>query len=386
MQNSLTLFNMSTARIPFNLPGQVGHETQYVSEVLHGHGMCGDGIFTKKVQDWFQANFGRKVLPTTSCSSALDMAAILSEIGPGDAFIVPSYTFVSSANAFVLRGAKPLFADSTEDSPHVGLKEVQAVWTEQVKVVVVVHYAGVSYDLEGIQKFCREKKALLVEDAAQSIGAFLTPEGKQPLGTVGDLATFSFHETKNVSCGEGGCLVVNNEEFWERACIIWEKGTNRQAFYRGDVNKYGWMDVGSSFLPNEYTMAYLLAQLESLTAITDRRVAIWRTYYNKLSERLPQRSLPPDWRTSTNGHLFYLRANSLDHRSDFITKSKARGVMVHFHYQALHASPFAQRMKWTASAPNAERFSDELVRLPMHLGLTEGDVERVIAVVSDAWG
>lgn len=376
---------MCEEKIPFNLPTTVGREAEYLAKVTAGRHMSGDGPFTKRVQDWFSDVLGMRVLPTTSCSSALDMAAILTEIGPGDHFIVPSYTFVSSANAFVLRGATPKFADSASETPHMGLAEVKRVWDPSVKVVVVVHYAGISYDLRAIRTFCSEKNMLLVEDAAQSLGVFLPEPGGHHLGRYGDLATFSFHETKNISCGEGGCLVVNNDRFWQRACIIWEKGTNRQAFFKGEVDKYGWMDVGSSFLPNEMTMAYLLAQLECWTEITEKRRGIWQMYCHRFKDALPAESLPLDASEETNGHLFYLRTASEKHRDEFIQSMRAAGISVHFHYQALHKSPFALRMGWTAEAPNAELFSSCLVRLPLHLGLKPDSVDRIIAASVHAW-
>jgi dTDP-4-amino-4,6-dideoxygalactose transaminase len=313
------------------------------------------------------------------------MAAILSEIGPGDSFIVPSYTFVSSANAFVLRGAHPKFADSMASIPHMGLEQVKKAWDPSVKVVVVVHYAGVSMDLRAIRDFCSEKGVLLVEDAAQSMGAFLPNEDNVHLGTVGDLATFSFHETKNISCGEGGCLVVNNQKFWDRACIIWEKGTNRQAFFKGEVDKYGWMDVGSSFLPNELTLAYLYAQLEQFDEVTHRRSEIWREYDKVFRQNLPASALPGDWSEETNGHLYYLLAESEAHRDEFIRRMKDEGISTHFHYQSLHQSAFARRRGWHADAPNADQFSVRLVRLPLHLGLDVATLQRITTSALNAW-
>ena len=373
--------------IRFNQPQCVGREAELIEQVLKSPNTSGDGPMTKAVQAWFEAELGFKVLPTTSCSSALDMAAILSDIGPGDAFIVPSYTFVSSANAFVLRGATPIFGDSASDRPHMGLDEIKAVCTPDVKVVVVVHYAGVSYDLPAIAAWCKEQGIMLIEDAAQSMGAWIEVEGESKhLGGFGDLATFSFHETKNISSGEGGCLVVNREDLWSRACVIWEKGTNRQAFFRGEVDKYGWVDAGSSFLPNEMTMAHLLGQLEQFDTICTRRKAIWTRYYERLSEALPKDALPPDWREVTNGHLFYVCAPSLEQRNEMLPALRGAGIACHFHYQSLHKSAYAEHMGWTAHAPNADRFTDSLFRLPLHLGLTDDDVERIIDNVIHVWG
>ena len=372
--------------INFNQPRCVGREAELVEQVLRGTNTSGDGPMTKSVQGWFQSELHMRVLPTTSCSSALDMAAILSDIGPGDSFIVPSYTFVSSANAFVLRGATPIFADSASDRPHVGLEEIQSVHRPGVKVVVVVHYAGVSYDLPAIAAWCEQEGIMLVEDAAQSMGAWHGVDAdRQHLGRFGALATFSFHETKNITSGEGGCLVVNQESLWGRACVIWEKGTNRQAFFRGEVDKYGWVDAGSSFLPNEITMAQLLGQLEHLESITSRRRHIWTRYFERFSNALSLANLPPDWRSETNGHLFYLCANSLEHRNEMLPSLKASGIACHFHYQSLHKSAYAQRMGWSAHAPNADRFTDCLFRLPLHLGLTDDDVDRVIENVLHVW-
>jgi dTDP-4-amino-4,6-dideoxygalactose transaminase len=380
---------LQMVRTRFNRPMTVGREAAYVAQVIGSSQTCGDGPWSRKVQDWFLQNHGSRVLPTPSCSAALDLAAILTDIGPGDEFIVPSYTFVSSANAFVLRGARPRFADCEGGIPQVGLAQIQRAFTPRVKVVVVVHYAGVAHELPSIAKWCRDQGVLLVEDAAQAIGtpALKDPTGAAiPVGGWGDLAAFSFHETKNVACGEGGCLVVNRNDLWERAHIVWEKGTNRQAFFRGEVAKYGWEDVGSSFVPSELNMAYLMGQLECLPQITHQRMGLWREYHRNFTRRLPQEFIPPaHWGQTGNGHIFYVLARDAEHRSRMTQRLKHRDIAAHFHYQALHSSPFAQRMGWVADAPHAQRFSDTLLRLPLHLGLSTQQVRWVARQVATAW-
>jgi len=371
--------------IRFNFPAVLGNERCYVEKAIAQGMTSGDGHFSKRVQGWFQDEWGLQVLPTPSCSAALEMAALLCGLGPDDDFIVPSYTFVSTANAGVLRGARPRFADSAPTCPHPGLAEIQAAWTPATRAVFVVHYAGVSHELPAIAAWCKEKGLWLIEDAAQAIGSTeRNALGEdQPLGSWGQWGAFSFHETKNIQCGEGGCLVVNDPSAWGRAQIVWEKGTNRQSFFRGEVDKYGWVEVGSSFLPNELTMAFLLGQLEVMQRVTERRKAIWHAYYDAFSPSLPAEQLPPStWRSKTNGHLFYLCAEDVNQRQSWIQTLKQHGIATHFHYQSLRDSSLAENRGWQmADMPNARRFSDALLRLPLHLQLQDEQVDRIIETV-----
>ncbi|MCH2043287.1 MAG: dTDP-4-amino-4,6-dideoxygalactose transaminase [Saprospiraceae bacterium] len=373
--------------IPFNKPYLTGKEAHYLYQAVYSGKISGNGLFTKKCQEFFESKYGfRKTLMTTSCTDALEMCALLLDIQAGDEVIMPSYTFVSTSNAFVLRGAKIVFADSYADNPNTDPNLIEQLITDKTKVIVVVHYAGVACDMDRIMELADKYGLFVVEDAAQAIDSYY--KGK-PLGGIGHLGAFSFHETKNIISGEGGLLVVNDERFVERAEIIWEKGTNRAAFFRGDVDKYGWVDMGSSFLPAETVSAFLYAQLENLEDIQRKRKKIWETYYTKL-KYLEERGLVrlpkiPNYATN-NGHVFYLVCNSLEQRSALIKYLRERNVYAVFHYLSLHLSEYYNEKHDGRSLPNCEYFADNLVRLPLFYELTDDDLEVTINTVSSFFG
>ena len=372
--------------IAFNKPHMTGKETEYIRQAVESGKISGNGEFTKRCQAFFEERYGfRKCLLTTSCTDALEMAAILTGVGPGDEVIVPSYTFVSTALAFVRTGAKIVFCDSCADNPNIDPVEIEKLITPRTKVIVPVHYAGVACDMDAIMDIANRHNLLVVEDAAQAVDSFYTSGRetasplKRALGSIGHLAAFSFHETKNIISGEGGMLAVNDERFIRRAEIIWEKGTNRAEFFRGEVNKYGWVDIGSSFLPTEIVSAFLWAQLEHLDEIQDERKRIWQRYWDAL-EDLRQKTgdafeLPriPEYATN-NAHMFYLLFPDLAKRSGFIAKMKERGVQCVFHYLALHASEFYSSRHDGRNLPNCDRYADCLVRLPLYYGLPQTEV------------
>lgn len=365
--------------IPFNKPYLTGKEVHYIYKAVGSGKISGDGIYTKKCQQFLEEQFGfHKCLLTTSCTDALEMAAILLEIQPGDEVIMPSYTFVSTANAFVLRGADIVFADSNKEEPNLDASQLESLITPKTKAIVVVHYAGVACDMDAVMAVANKHGVKVVEDAAQAIDSYY--KGKA-LGGFGALSAFSFHETKNIISGEGGALVINDPELVQRAEIIREKGTNRSAFFRGEVDKYNWVDIGSSFLPSDIIGAFLYAQLENLEDIQKRRKAIWETYYQALKPladagkvRLP---FVPDYATN-NAHMFYLVCKDLDDRSDLIAHLKSKGVGAVFHYQSLHKSPFMIKRQGTPKPlPNCEHYNDCLVRLPFFYELTEEQLELI---------
>ena len=367
-------------RIPFNKPFLTGRETDYIRQAVESGKISGNGAFTQKCQRFFEQRYGfRKVLLTTSCTDALEMAAILSDVGPGDEVIVPSFTFVSSALAFVRQGAKIVFTDSRPDNPNLDLRTVEALITPRTRVLVVVHYAGVACDMEAAMALAAKYRLLVVEDAAQAIDA--TYRGR-PLGGLGHLGCFSFHETKNIIAGEGGALAINDERFMRRAEIIWEKGTNRAEFFRGEVNKYGWVDTGSSFLPSEIIAAFLWAQLEHLDAIQARRKSLWAAYADGLADlaRDGRFSLPeiPDF-ASNNAHMFHLVCRSLEERTALIAHLKQQGILAVFHYLALHRSPFYAAKLDGRELPEADRYADRLLRLPMYFDLAPAQVAEICA-------
>ena len=346
--------------------------------------LSGNGAFTKKCQHFFEERYGfKKCLLTTSCTDALEMAAILCDIQPGDEVIVPSYTFVSSALAFVRAGAKIVFADSMKENPNIDAEKIEALITPRTKVIVPVHYAGVACDMDRIMEIANKYNLIVVEDAAQAIDSYY--KGR-PLGSIGHLSAFSFHETKNIISGEGGMLCINDERFIRRAEIIWEKGTNRAEFFRGEVNKYGWVDTGSSFLPSEVIAAFLWAQLENLDNIQSRRKYLWELYYTNLSplaSRLsPKLVLPtiPDYATN-NAHMFYLVCNTLEERTALIKHLKNHGILAVFHYLSLHSSPYYQNKHDGRELPECDRYADCLVRLPMYYDLKDKDVEIICSIV-----
>lgn len=370
--------------IPFNKPFLTGKEAHYMYQAVFSGKLSGNGVFTKKCQSFFESRYGfKKCLMTTSCSDALEMAAILCDVQPGDEVIVPSYTFVSSALAFVRQGAKIVFADSCVDNPNIDADKIEALITPKTKVIVPVHYAGVACDMDKIMEIAHRHNLLVVEDAAQAIDSYY--KGK-PLGSIGHLGCFSFHETKNVISGEGGLLVVNDERFIRRSEIIWEKGTNRSEFFRGEVNKYGWVDTGSSFLPSEIISAFLYAQLENLDMIQNRRKAIWQEYYNGLKDLAEQGffMLPsiPDYATN-NAHMFYIVCRSLEERSALIQYLKEHGVLSVFHYLSLHKSDYyLKHYTDRPELPNCDRYADCLVRLPMFYELTDNEALTIYSLIN----
>ncbi len=364
-------------KIPFNKPYLSGKETQYIEDAVQTRKISGNGKYTQLCQAFFRERFGfAKCLLTTSCTDALEMCSLLLDLKPGDEVIIPSYTFVSTANPFLLRGAKPVFADSLPHHPNIDPADIEHRISPATKAIVVVHYAGVACDMDPILEIARKHNLFVIEDAAQAIES--SYKGK-PLGSIGDLAAFSFHETKNIQCGEGGMLVVNNPRFFSRAEIIWEKGTNRVAFFRGEVDKYGWVDVGSSFLPSEVVAAFLFAQLENLNDIQTKRIQIWKQYQSALQPIKDKIGLPfvPDFATN-NGHLFYLLCNSLEERTALISVLKEKGIWSVFHYLSLHKSPYYTSLFGeTDSLPNSDLYSDHLLRLPLFYELSDSDVKEI---------
>jgi len=375
--------------INFNQPHLTGKEAHYMYEAVYTCKLSGNGRFTKACQEWFEQRYGfRKTLLTTSGTDALEMCAMLCDLQPGDEVIIPSYTFVSTALAFLREGAKVVFADSMQRNPNIDAATLEALITPRTRVIVPVHYAGVACDMDAIMAVAKKHNLLVVEDAAQAIDSYyksqiINHKSQMPLGSIGHLAAFSFHETKNVTAGgEGGLLVVNDERFVRRAEIIWEKGTNRAEFFRGEVNKYGWVDMGSSFLPAEINAAFLWAQLENLDDIQNKRKALWNRYWERLKPLADQGffSLPdiPDYATN-NAHMFYLVLPSLDARTAFIKYLKDSGVGAVFHYLSLHSSPYYADKHDGRALPNCDRYADCLVRLPLFFDLTLEQVNDICA-------
>lgn len=375
--------------IPYNKPHLCGNEVKYIYEAVHFGKVSGNGFFTQRCQYFFEAKFGfKKVLLTTSCTDALEMAAILCDIKPGDEVILPSFTFVSTANAFVLRGARLVFVDSRLDHPGMDETSIEKLITNKTKVIVPVHYAGVACDMDIIMELANKYNLFVVEDAAQAIDSFYTGKNgvKRALGSIGHLAAFSFHETKNIISGEGGMLAINDERFVDRAEIIWEKGTNRSAFFRGEIDKYGWVDIGSSFLPSEITAAFLWAQLENIQDIQDNRLSIWNTYFEGLNlwsqeNRVTLPTIPPF--STNNAHMFYMKLPNESSREIFISKLREEGIHAVFHYLSLHKSPFYFDKHDGRELPVSDYYSDCLVRLPFFYDLTETDQQKVIDSIRD---
>lgn len=357
--------------IPFNKPYFTGKEAHYIEEAVKSGKISGNGNFTKKCQNFFEKQFGfNKCLLTTSCTDALEMAALLLNIQPGDEIIMPSYTFVSTANAFVMRGAKIIFADSKKNQPGIDEDGIEALITIKTKAIVPVHYAGVACDMDKIMQLAAQYKLIVIEDAAQAIGGYYTGRdgNKKALGSIGHLAAFSFHETKNIISGEGGMLVINDQSFAQRAEILWEKGTNRAQFFRGEINKYEWVDIGSSFLPSEITAAFLWAQLENIDKIQKRRIEFWNIYKRELTSwsidlgiGLP---VIPEYSTN-NAHMFYLICNSGEQRSDLIAHLKRNSVLAVSHYLSLHSSPYYRKNHDGRNLINSDSYTQRLLRLPM---------------------
>jgi dTDP-4-amino-4,6-dideoxygalactose transaminase len=370
--------------IPFNKPHLTGKEAHYMYKAVFNGQLSGNGEYTKKCQAFFQERYGfKKCLLTTSGTDALEMCAMLCDLKPGDEVIIPSYTFVSTALAFLREGAKVVFVDSMKRNPNLDAEAIEALITPRTKVIVPVHYAGVACDMDRIMEIANRHNLLVVEDAAQAIDSYYK---NRPLGGIGHLAAFSFHETKNITAGgEGGLLVVNDERFIRRAEILWEKGTNRAEFFRGAVNKYGWVDMGSSFLPAEINAAFLWAQLENLDEIQEKRKALWNKYYELLKPLAEKGSfsLPdiPEY-ASNNAHMFYLVFPSLEERTALIQHLKENDIMAVFHYLSLHSSQYYKEKHDGRELPECDRYADTLVRLPMYYDLEVEDVERICELIS----
>jgi dTDP-4-amino-4,6-dideoxygalactose transaminase len=368
--------------IPFNKPYLGGKELEYIRQAVASGKISGDGVYTKKCHAYFEQKYGfGKALLTTSCTDALEMAAILLDIQPGDEVIVPSYTFVSTPNAFVLRGAKIVFADSLPDHPNMDVSKIEALITPKTKAIVPVHYAGHACDMDAIMAIADKHGLFVVEDAAQAIDNYY--KGRA-LGSIGHMAAFSFHETKNIIAGEGGMLTINDARFFQRAEIIREKGTNRSQFFRGEVDKYGWVDVGSSFLPSDIIAAYLYAQLEMLDTIQARRRQIWDTYF-ELFEELEilgfiQRPKVPAYSTN-NAHMFYIVCRSIEERTGLMEFLKEKKIGAVFHYLSLHKSPFYQDKHDGRALPYADHYTDCLLRLPLYYELVTPEKMYIIQQV-----
>jgi dTDP-4-amino-4,6-dideoxygalactose transaminase len=375
--------------IPFNKPYLTGNETAYIEEAVKSGKISGNGNFTKKCQNFFESNYDiKKALLTTSCTDALEMAAILINIKQGDEVIMPSYTFVSTANAFVLRGAKIVFADSRKDHPNIDETKIESLITSKTKAIVPVHYAGIACDMDVIMELANKYNLFVIEDAAQAIDSYYTGKDgvKKALGSIGHLAAFSFHETKNVISGEGGLLAVNDDKFIDRAEIIWEKGTNRSAFFRGEVDKYGWVDIGSSFLPSEIIAAFLWAQLENLEKIQVKRKEIWNNYFMRLMDWADKNEielpLNPDYATN-NAHMFYLVCKNLEQRTKLLAHLKEHEILAVFHYISLHKSPFYLSKYKGGELPQTDNFTDCLFRLPLFFELTDEQQQKIINIINE---
>ncbi len=372
--------------IPFNKPPVTGNESQFIQQVLTSDKMSGDGPFGKLCQEWFEKNLPtKKALLTPSCTAALELAAILADIKPGDEVIMPSYTFVSTANAFVLRGAKIVFVDVRPDTMNIDEKLIEAAITERTKAIVPVHYAGVGCDMDVIMQLAAKYNLFVVEDAAQ--GMMSSYKGNA-LGTIGHIGAFSFHETKNyTSGGEGGLLLINDEQFTHRAEVIREKGTNRSQFFRGMVDKYQWVDIGSSYLPSELQAAYLWGQLESAELINSNRLSTWNRYYDGLMALATagkvELAFIPDI-CIHNAHMFYLKVANLDERTALIEFLKAKDIMAVFHYVPLHSAKAGKEFGFFhGNDEQTTRESERLVRLPLWYGMSEIEVNTVIDAVNE---
>lgn len=373
--------------IPFNKPFLTGKEAHYMYQAVYTGKLSGNGFFTKKCNKFFEDKYGfKKCLLTTSGTDALEMCAMLCDLKPGDEVIVPSYTFVSTALAFLREGATVIFADSMDSNPNLDATKLESLITPRTKVIAPVHYAGVACDMDAIMEVANKYNLLVVEDAAQAVDSYY--KGRA-LGGVGHLGAFSFHETKNITAGgEGGLLVINDERFIRRSEILWEKGTNRAEFFRGAVNKYGWVDMGSSFLPSEINAAFLWAQLENLDEIQGKRKALWNRYYSRLQSlasegfvRLPQ---IPDYATN-NGHMFYLVCRNLKERTDLIAFLKENGVTAPFHYLSLHKSDFYEKNygQYVENLPLCDMYADCLVRMPMFYELELEQVDEICKYINE---
>lgn len=362
-------------------------ELHYMQDAVGTGKISGNGKYTQLCQNYFENRYGfGKCFLTSSCTDALEMAAILLDIKAGDEIIIPSYTFVSTANAFVLRGAKIIFADSMNGNPNIDADQIEALITPRTRVIVPVHYAGIACDMDKLMELAERYKLYVVEDAAQAIDSFYTGKDgrRRALGSIGHMAAFSFHETKNIISGEGGMLAVNDPQFAQRAEIIWEKGTNRSAFFRGEVDKYNWVDIGSSFLPSEITAAFLWAQVECLDQIQAARKDIWNSYHERLKElessgKFKLQDIPPY--STNNAHMFYLLCPSGDCRNQLIETFVKQEIYAIFHYLSLHSSPYYSKEHDGRILKNSDAFSDTLIRLPMFNTLGLSEIERVVDII-----
>jgi dTDP-4-amino-4,6-dideoxygalactose transaminase len=359
--------------IPFNKPYMTGQEYEYIDQAHANKKLAGDGMFTKLCHQWIEKNTGtKKALLTHSCTAALEMAAILAEVQAGDEVIMASYTFVSTANAFVLRGAVPVFVDIRQDTLNIDETLIESAITPKTKVIVAVHYAGVACEMDAIMRIAKKYNLLVVEDAAQAV---MSSYKGQALGTIGHLGTYSFHETKNVISGEGGALLINDERFIERAEIIREKGTNRSTFLRGEINKYTWVDIGSSYLPSEIVAAFLWAQLQHAEEITQKRLDIWHQYHQSLAtyeeKGLLRRPIVSE-NCTQNAHMYYILLNSLAHRTEVMDRLKQNGIQPVTHYVPLHNAPAGLKFsRQHNQLSNTEDLADRLLRLPLWVGLDQ---------------
>jgi dTDP-4-amino-4,6-dideoxygalactose transaminase len=374
-------------KIPFNKPFLTGREIKNIHMAYLRGELAGDGYFTRKCQQWLEKKLGtKKAFLTHSCTAALEMAAILADIQPGDEIIMPSYTFVSTANAFVLRGGVPVFVDIRRDTLNIDEKLIEKAITRKTKAIVPVHYAGVGCEMDAILKIARRHRLLVIEDAAHCVNA--TYKGRE-LGSIGHLGALSFHETKNIICGEGGALLINDKRFVERAEIIWQKGTNRKAFQQRRVDKYTWVDLGSSFLPGEITAAFLLAQMQHAWRITQKRLDSWHRYHELLAplEKAGKLRRPIVANgCQHNAHIYYILLNSLEQREQTLKKLEKNGVNAVFHYVPLHTSPMGKKYgRSSGQAPITQNISERILRLPLFIGLNAGQ-QSLIAQILDCQG
>lgn len=371
--------------ISFNLPVFTGKEFNYIKEAIEHKKICGDGIFTKRCSDWMEDRFQcPKVLLTTSCTHALEMAAILADIKTGDEVIMPSFTFVSTADAFVLKGAKIVFVDIRPDTMNIDEDLIEAAITEKTKAIVPVHYAGVSCEMDKIMDIAKKHNLFVIEDAAQGV---MSQYKGRALGTIGDFGCYSFHETKNYTMGEGGAVLVNSPQYMERAEIIREKGTNRSKFFRGQVDKYTWVDLGSSYLPSEMNAAYLWAQLEIADEINDYRLGVWNRYYEGLASLKNDKAIDlpviPE-HCKQNAHMFYVKAKDLAERTKLIEFLKDNGIQSVFHYIPLHDSPYGKKVgRFHGKDVHTTAESDRLLRLPMYYGLKSEEVDYIVSKIKE---
>ena len=368
--------------IPFNKPFLIDKEFEYIQDAINQGVLRGDGIYTKKCHKFLEKKLNcKKALLTHSCTAALEMAAILLDIKPGDEIIMPSYTFVSTANAFVLRGGVPVFVDIREDTLNIDENLIENAITEKTKAICVVHYAGVSCEMDKILEIAKKYKLPVVEDAAQALGSFYK---EKPLGTIGDLGCFSFHETKNVISGEGGALIINDPKYIERAEIIREKGTNRSQFFRGEVDKYTWVDIGSSFLPSDMVAAYLFSQLENMDKINKKRMEIWQNYdefFSRYDGKIRRPYIPNNCKH--NAHMYYVLFKNLAERTQFIDYMKSNGINPVFHYIPLHSSPAGIKYgRVSGDMAVTDRVSDTLVRMPMYYTLSDDELSSIKSFIT----